>query len=130
MLSWMAKLEQARAAGAARDADPIRALIEGTVRGMENISTNALLTLIGLPVNTANARRVAPIMAALGFVPIKSRRLMPGGYRDTVTRGWGRPFRALGRRCNSKEGEKVETSHLITSKQLETDGRPEACHVA
>ena len=92
MLSWKEKLEQARAAGAARDADPIRALIEDTVRGMENISTNSLLTLIGLPVSTANARRVAPIMAALGFVPMKSRRFMPGGYRDTVTRGWGRPF--------------------------------------
>jgi hypothetical protein len=92
MLSWRARLEQARAAGAARDADPIRGLIEDTVRGMEHISTNSLLTLIGLPVSTANARRVAPIMAALGFVPIKSRRLVPGGFRGTVTRGWGRPF--------------------------------------
>ena len=34
-------------------------------------------------------------MRFLGFIPIKSRRLMPGGYRDTVTRGWARPFREL-----------------------------------
>jgi hypothetical protein len=34
-------------------------------------------------------------MRSLGFVPIKSRRLEPGGYRDTVTRGWTRPVREL-----------------------------------
>jgi hypothetical protein len=130
MVSWMEKLEQARAAGAARDVDPIRALIEDTVRGMENISTNSLLTLIGLPVTTANARRVAPIMAALGFVPIKSRRFMPGSFRGTVTRGWGRPFRKLGRCGNSKEGEKFGTSRLNTLKQLKTDDPKEAFHVA
>lgn len=96
MMSWRAKLEQARAAGAERDADPIRGLIEKTVRGMQDISTNSLLTLIGLPVSTANARRVAPIMAALGFVPMKSRRFMPGGFRGTVTRGWARPLRHTG----------------------------------
>jgi hypothetical protein len=32
-------------------------------------------------------------MRQLGFVPLKSRRLEPGGYRDTVTRGWTRPVR-------------------------------------
>jgi len=33
------------------------------------------------------------IMRTLHFIPIKSRRLMPGGFRDTVTRGWARPVR-------------------------------------
>ena len=32
-------------------------------------------------------------MKVLGYVPIKSRRLAPGGFRDTTTRGWARPLR-------------------------------------
>jgi hypothetical protein len=63
------------------------------VRGMEGVSTFALLDLLGLPKTTGNARRIGITMRALGFVPIKSRHLMPGGYRDTVTRGWARPIR-------------------------------------
>jgi hypothetical protein len=52
-----------------------------------------LLDLIGLPKNTGNARRVAVSMRALGFITLKSRRLMPGGFRDCVARGWARPVR-------------------------------------
>jgi hypothetical protein len=36
------------------------------------------------------------VMRALHFIPIKSRRLMPGGRAgNTVTRGWARPVRAM-----------------------------------
>ena len=59
----------------------------------DSVSTAALLDLIGLPNTTGNSRRIAATMRALGFIPIKSRRLEPGGYRDTVTRGWARPLR-------------------------------------
>ena len=62
---------------------------------MEGVSTFALLDLVGLPKTTGNARRIGATMRSLGFIPIKSRRLMPGGYRDTVTRGWARPIREL-----------------------------------
>jgi hypothetical protein len=95
MSSFMAQLEQAKAKIAARDADPLREKVACTVRGMSAVSTHALLDLIGLPPTTSNARRVAKTMRALGFVPIKSRRLEPGGYRDTVTRGWARPIREV-----------------------------------
>jgi hypothetical protein len=46
---------------------------------------------------TAGAyRHLATIMPALHFIPIKSRRLMPGGRAgNTVTRGWARPARTL-----------------------------------
>ena len=67
--------------------------VEVAVRGKEAISTTALLDLLALPKNTGTARRVARTMRALGFVPIKSRRLMPGGFRDTIARGWARPVR-------------------------------------
>ena len=93
MVSFVERLEQAHADLAQRDADPLRAKIVAVVRGMEAIGTAPLLDLLGLRKTTGNGRRLAQIMRTLGFVPIKSRRLMPGGYRDTVTRGWTRPVR-------------------------------------
>jgi hypothetical protein len=57
------------------------------------MSSAALLDLLRVPATTGTARRLAKIMRSIGFIPIKSRRLMPGGFRDTVTRGWARPIR-------------------------------------
>jgi hypothetical protein len=95
MVSYLERLHQASAELAKRDADPLRDKVEAAVRSRDAVSTVALLDLIGLPTTTANARRVSRTMRSLGFVPIKSRRLMPGGYRNTVTRGWARPLREL-----------------------------------
>jgi hypothetical protein len=92
-MSWMQKLDRAKAELAERDADPVREKLEGIVRGMEAISTASLLDLIGLPPTTGNARRISGTMQSLGFVPIKSRRFLPGGWRSTVARGWARPIR-------------------------------------
>lgn len=103
MSSWVEKLQQAKAQLAQRDADPLLEKVAATVRGMEAISTAALLDLIGLPPTTGNGRRIARSMRSLGFVQIKSRRFMPGGYRDTVTRGWARPVRDP----NAKQGANI-----------------------
>src|SRR5271155_483473 len=121
MMSWIEKLQQAKAALAERDADPFRELVAAIVRGMNEVSTAALLDLLGLPKTTGNGRRIAPTMRTLGFVPIKSRRLMPGGYRDTVTRGWARPIREYGSRIN-------RTAHLNTPVEGGTDRRKDARH--
>jgi hypothetical protein len=94
-MAWIEKLRHAQAELVERDTDPLRGKVEAAVRGMEAVSTVALLDLLGLPKTTGNGRRIAPIMRTLGFVPIKSRRLMPGGWSDTVTRGWTRPIREL-----------------------------------
>ena len=91
MLSWSEKVKRASDEVAKHASDPLRAMVETTTRGMNAISTAALLDLIGLPNSTGNARRVSKTMRDLGYVPIKSRRLMPGGWKDTVTRGWARP---------------------------------------
>ena len=96
-VSFLERLHQASAELAKRYADPLQPKVVATVRGMDAVSTVALLDLIGLPITTGNARRVSKTMRSLGFVPIKSRRLMPGGYRDTVTRGWARPVHQLGK---------------------------------
>jgi hypothetical protein len=95
MSSWVERLEAAKAELVQREADPLLEKVHVTVRGMDAISTAALLDLIGLAPTTGNGRRIARSMRALGFVQIKSRRFMPGGYRDTVTRGWARPIRAV-----------------------------------
>ncbi len=91
--SWTDELKRVEADRAKRDADPWRAKIEAIVRGMNAISTHALLDLIGLRNTTGNARRISKTMRTLGFIPIKSRRLEPSGWADTVTRGWSRPVR-------------------------------------
>ncbi len=95
MSFFLERLEKAQAELAEHSADPLRAKVEGIVRGMEGVSTFAVLDLLGLPKTTGYARRISPTMRSLGFIPIKSRRLMPGGYRDTVTRGWARPIREI-----------------------------------
>jgi hypothetical protein len=93
MSRFVEKVERLVAEQARRQADPFRERVEAAVRGKVAIGTAPLLDLLGLPKTTGNARRVGQTMRSLGFVPIKSRRLEPGGYRDTVTRGWTRPVR-------------------------------------
>ena len=94
-MSWMGKLADARAELERRSADPYREKVEAAVRGKQAISTAALLDLLGMRKNTGTARRVAKTMRSLGFVPIKSRKLIPGGFRDTVARGWACPVREI-----------------------------------
>ena len=109
---WVEKLRRVEAEAAERDADPLRKKVESMTRGMDAISTFALLDLLGLPKTTGNGRRIAQTMRSLGFVPIKSRRLEPGGYRDTVTRGWARPVRESRCRTSLNLGDSVGTSHF------------------
>jgi len=92
-MSWSEKLNRAKIELAERSADPWIKTVEGAVLGKEAISTAALLDLLRVPATTGKSRRLAKVMRSLGFIPIKSRRLMPGGFRDTVTRGWARPLR-------------------------------------
>jgi hypothetical protein len=74
-----------------RGSDPWRQILERALPpSLKAISTVHLLDLIGLPHTTGAARRISPTMRNLGWVPIKSRRLPPGGHRDTKIRGWAR----------------------------------------
>jgi hypothetical protein len=90
MSSWCAKLERAIAERAKRDVDPLGGMVAEAVRGFDQLSTVSILSSIGLPPTTGNARRIAPVMRSLGFIGIKSRRLPPGGWNDTLCRGWAR----------------------------------------
>jgi hypothetical protein len=97
MTSFAKKLDRLIAERARSDADPLREKVQATMRDRDAIGTAPLLDLLNMRNTTGNARRISQTMRALGFVPIKSRRLEPGGYRDTVTRGWTRPVRELKR---------------------------------
>jgi hypothetical protein len=95
-MSLLGKLKQARAALEAHHEDPWYSKVEAAVRDKDAISTAALLDLLRAPATTGTARRLAAVMRNLQFIPIKSRRLMPGGRSgNTVTRGWARPIRTM-----------------------------------
>ena len=92
-MGWVDKLNRRAADAALRRDDPLRKPVQAIMRGKEQIGTAPLLDLLGMRKTTGNARRIGQTMRSLGFVPLKSRRLEPGGYRSTCTRGWVRPFR-------------------------------------
>jgi hypothetical protein len=93
-MSLLGKLREACAELEAQNKDPWHKRVEAAVRDKDAISTAALLDLLRAPATTSTARRLAAVMRELNFVPIKSRRLMPGGRAgNTVTRGWARPVR-------------------------------------
>jgi hypothetical protein len=105
-MAWLNDLNGAMRETAARRADPLRARVERLMRGQTAMSTAALLDLLGLPHTTANGRLLAKTMRSLGFIPLKSRRLLPGGHEGVVTRGWMRPLKP----ARSAERETVEGS--------------------
>lgn len=95
-MSLLKSLKEKRAELDAQCQEPWRKKVADAVRDKHTISTAALLDLVRAPATTGTARRLAAIMRDLQFIPIKSRRLMPGGHAgNTVTRGWARPLRAL-----------------------------------
>ena len=95
-MSLLGKLAKACAELEAHHEDPWHKKVTAAVRNKDAISTAALLDLLRVQASTGTARRLAAIMRALHFIPIKSRRLMPGGRAgNTVTRGWARPVRTM-----------------------------------
>jgi len=92
-MGWLKEVERARQADMQQWEDPWMETLESSLRGIQAISTVALLDLLGVRATTGTARQLAKTMRSMGFIPIKSRRLMPGGFRDTTIRGWARPLR-------------------------------------
>jgi hypothetical protein len=102
-LSWIEKLSRTPGPAARPDVPWTGAVARVLPSAITMISTVSVLDLLDMPITTGNARRVATAMRALGFVPIKSRRLAPGGFRDTTIRGWARPVRELNRSARATE---------------------------
>jgi hypothetical protein len=113
-MSFLSRLHEARAQLDVQGEDPWYARLDNALHGVEAISTAALLDFLRTRATTATARRLAGVMRSLGFIPIKSKRLMPGGRcGNTVTRGWARPVREVSRpgtaSCLTRyQGERIE----------------------
>jgi hypothetical protein len=68
MLSWKARLYKAIEEQRNRDAEhPLRNKVAEAVRGLDAVSTVSILTMIGLPPTTGNARRISSTMRELGI---------------------------------------------------------------
>ncbi len=118
-MSWVGRMYEACAQKPEQRSDPWKRMLERALpASVTSISTVALLDLVDVPHTTGNARRLAQTMRGMGWVGLKSRRLMPGGFRDTTIRGWARPVLEPRRRPTLKpgdKGDKVESPHLNTS---------------
>ena len=115
-MDFVERLHHAQTELAQREADPFRRPVETIMSCLgDSVSTAALLDLLGMRNTTGNGRKIARTLRTLGFIPIKSRRLEPGGWRDTVTRGWVRPLRKLGRQTSLKEDVTAKPSHSNSS---------------
>ena len=114
MVSWLEKLREGLAEQSERDSDPWRRVLERALPvDVTAVSTVALCNLLGIRPTTGNARRIARTMRALGFFPVKSRKLLPGGWRGTEGRGWARPVRQPKLQVrNQEQGERPPGSRV------------------
>jgi hypothetical protein len=101
-MSWLDKLEKAKAEIAAQNVDHWRLPLE-RVRGkigddgIERITTQMLFDMLGVPQRSRGAgacRRLAKLMAELGWTAVRVRGLTRGGYLEQV-RGYCRDPRNL-----------------------------------
>jgi hypothetical protein len=96
-MSWMNRLEEARIATRAASADPWRLRLErarGRIGddGIERVTTQALFDILEAPQRSRGAgacRRLAKLMAELGWTGVRVRDLTRGGYKEQV-RGYCR----------------------------------------
>jgi hypothetical protein len=100
VMSWLSKLQEAKVKMAARNGDPWRLPLE-RVRGkidfdgLERVSSQTLLDILEVPQRSRRApvfRRVAKLMAELGWTAVRVRDLTRGGYKEQV-RGYARDGR-------------------------------------
>jgi|SRR6185437_2458492 len=96
-MSFLDKLEKAKAAMAETNIDPWRLPLERArgkmdYDGLERVSSQTLLDLLDVPQRRRTAgtyRHLAKIMAELGWTAMRVRDLTRGGYKEQV-RGYCR----------------------------------------
>jgi hypothetical protein len=116
-MSFIERMRQAAKEMEAPPPDPWKKRLGDTLKDVEGMSTVALLDIVDARHTTSNGRRLAAIMRSLGFIPIQSRRLAPGGRRSTLARGWTRPMRSLpiSKKVKPQQGTPSPRSNLATS---------------
>jgi hypothetical protein len=97
VMAWLSEIQKAREVGLAQSADPW-VLPLGRLHGhtgddgIERITTQVVLDLLEVPQCSRRAgtyRRLAKLMAELGWTPVRVRGLTRGGYLEQV-RGFAR----------------------------------------
>jgi len=96
-MSWLSKIQEAKAELTARDADPWRLPLErvhGKIDfdGLERVSSQTILDMLEVPQRNRRAgtyRRLAKLMAELGWTAVRVRDRTRGGYKEQV-RGYCR----------------------------------------
>jgi hypothetical protein len=99
-VSFLQKLQAAKAEALAHAADPWLAPLQrvrGKVEfdGLERVSSQSLLDMLEVPQRSRTAgtfRRLAKLMAQLGWTAVRVRDLTRGGYKEQV-RGYVRNAR-------------------------------------
>jgi len=99
-MSWLSKLQEAKAEVLAPRGDPWRLpleLVRGKIDfdGLERVSSQTLLDILEVPQGSRRAgtyRHLAKIMAELGWTAVRVRDLTRGGYKEQV-RGYCRDGR-------------------------------------
>jgi hypothetical protein len=99
-MNWLGKLEQAKSEMATRHVDPWRLPLErlrgkAGDDGVERITTQMLFDILEVPQRSRGAgacRRLAKLMAELGWTAVRVRGLTRGGYLEQV-RGYARDAR-------------------------------------
>ena len=97
MVSFLRQLEEAKAGALARYVDPWRTRLErvcGQVGGdgIERLTTQLVLDILEIPQRSRRAgtyRRLAKLMAELGWTAVRVRGITRGGYLEQV-RGYCR----------------------------------------
>jgi hypothetical protein len=118
-MSWLGRLKDAKAEVAAQNSDPWRLRLErvqGKVDfdGFERVSSQTLLDLLEVPQKSRKAgtcRRLARLMAELGWRAVRVRDLTGGGYKEQV-RGYCRDARH--RRPSAAGREQCADHNTIT----------------
>jgi hypothetical protein len=120
-MSFIERMRQAAKEMEAPPPDPWKKTLSHALKGVEGMSSVALLDIVHARHTTSNGRRLAAIMRSLGFIPIQSRRLEPGGHRSTVARGWLRPVRSLpiSKKVKPRQGTTFPSSNHATTEQGE-----------
>ena len=99
-MSWLRRLENAQVGAVAHDGDPWRLPLErlqGQIGddGVERLTTQRVLDILEIPQRARRSgtyRRLAKLMAQLGWSAVRVRGLTRGGYLEQV-RGFAREDR-------------------------------------
>jgi hypothetical protein len=99
-MSFLGKLQEAKDEMAARSGDPWRLPLQRVhgkkdYDGLERVSSQTLLDILEVPQRNRGAgacRRLAKLMAELGWTAVRVRDLTRGGYKEQV-RGYCRDAR-------------------------------------